>query len=291
MRPPAADGPASWPVRAISIGESELACVEAGTGDAVVFVHGTLGDYRSWFPQLQAFASHFRAISYSRRYHYPNPPPVGHSEYSAALHAEDLLALADGLGLERFHLVSSSYGSYVALLFARDHPDRVRSVVVGEPPMLAWLAELEGGADLAGEFTASKLRPAYAAVGRGETEEGIRLFIDGVNGKAGTFDRFPQSVRQAILDNAAEFELESRSDRLFPTFRCDDGQSIRAPALLLEGQRSPALFKRITDALETCLPSSERVTIAGASHAMNAARPRLYNQVVLDWLERITTGA
>jgi non-heme chloroperoxidase len=46
--------------------------IERGQGTPVVLVHGTLGDYRTWDGQLEAFSKGYQLISYSRRYHYPN---------------------------------------------------------------------------------------------------------------------------------------------------------------------------------------------------------------------------
>jgi pimeloyl-ACP methyl ester carboxylesterase len=254
-----------------------------------VFVHGTLGDYRSWLPQLGVFSEQFRVLSYSRRYHYPNAWDSGRDglDYSAALHANDLAALIDAVVGGPVHVVSASYGSYVALIHALSHPSQVRSLVVGEPPMLDWLAEMEGGEPLAREFVKRTLKPAYDALQSGQIEEGIREFIDGVHGVHGAFDRFTPKVRQALLDNGPEIQAESRSNRLFPPFGCNDAARIAIPILLLTGARSPALFRRITDELERCLPNAERVTIPAVSHAMNAARPRTYNEIVLRFLTRV----
>ena len=45
---------------------------EKGAGEPVVFVHGIPTDYRAWDSQLDSFSEHYRAMSYSRRYAYPN---------------------------------------------------------------------------------------------------------------------------------------------------------------------------------------------------------------------------
>jgi pimeloyl-ACP methyl ester carboxylesterase len=49
----------------------------------------------------------------------PNP------NATAETHAEDLQALADRLGFDRFGLVSGDVGAYVAQVFARKYPDRL----------------------------------------------------------------------------------------------------------------------------------------------------------------------
>ena len=49
-----------------------MAYVERGRGQPVIFVHGTLGDYRYWDSQMEPFAKRYRAIFYSRRCSVPN---------------------------------------------------------------------------------------------------------------------------------------------------------------------------------------------------------------------------
>jgi non-heme chloroperoxidase len=91
---------------AVEINGASLAYLEQGQGDAVVFVHGSLDDLRSWRLQIPAFGSHYRALAYSRRYHYPNAQPSGAFDYTAALHADDLAAFIGWLGPQPVHLVT-----------------------------------------------------------------------------------------------------------------------------------------------------------------------------------------
>src|SRR5215203_1090035 len=59
-------------IKRISANGTELAYVEAGKGEPVIFVHGGLQDYRMWAAHLPKFAGRYRAIAYSRRNHFPN---------------------------------------------------------------------------------------------------------------------------------------------------------------------------------------------------------------------------
>lgn len=66
--------------KTVFINGADLAYVEMGSGDPLVFIHGSVGDYRTFVPQFEAFAQHYRIVSYSRRFHPPNvwtdPDPV-----------------------------------------------------------------------------------------------------------------------------------------------------------------------------------------------------------------------
>ncbi len=269
----------------LNVNGVDLHYLEQGKGDPVVFVHGSLSDYRTWGLQMKPFARHYRVIVYSRRYHYPNVWTGDGSDYSAVLHSEDLAALIKGLKLGRVHLVASSYGAYTALFVARRYPELVRTLVLGEPPVIPLLKEVPGGDSVAAAFKASALEPARQALERGELEQGVKIFIDGVSGKK-SFDQLSPTIRAALLDNARAMKAETTAPKVYPNFSCEDARRINAPTLLVTGELSPRMFHLIADRLEQCLTKKERVMIHGASHAMHAARPQAYNEVVLSFLRK-----
>lgn len=104
---------------------------------------------------MGAFAETYRTISYSRRCHHPNRCSGDEAEYSAAVHADDLAAFIDGLGLESAHIVGNSYGAYTALFLAARHPRRVRALVLGEPPVFPLLEHHPEGRTLRDDFLAT----------------------------------------------------------------------------------------------------------------------------------------
>lgn len=108
----------------INLDGVELEYIHQGEGAPLILVHRTLGDFRSWKLQTKPFAQKYRTIAYSRRYHYPNRCTGEETDYSAALHAEDLAKFINGLDLESAHIVGNSYGAYTALLLAMGYPDR-----------------------------------------------------------------------------------------------------------------------------------------------------------------------
>jgi pimeloyl-ACP methyl ester carboxylesterase len=269
----------------INVNGAELTYIQQGEGVPVVLVHGSLGDFRAWGLQLEPFSQRYRVIAYSRRYHYPNAWTGDGSDYSTALHAADLAALITELGLGPAHIVAGSFGAYVALLVALRYPARVRALALVEPPLLPWLRNIPGGEPALAAFMTNAWEPARQAFARGELEQGIRLFFNGVLGP-GVFDQLPEPVRASLLDNAPEMKAETSATELFSTFSCEDAQRIKVPVLLLTGERSPKIFRLITDELARCLPRAERVMIPDASHAISADNPPAYNEAVLAFLAR-----
>lgn len=129
----------------VQVDGTQLEYIERGKGEPVVLVHGTLGDYRSWQLQMGLYSETYRTISYSRRYHHPNQCQGDETDYSAALHADDLASLITGLGLDSAYVVGNSYGAYTALLLAARHPQRVRGLVLGDPPVFPLLDHIPEG--------------------------------------------------------------------------------------------------------------------------------------------------
>ncbi len=59
-------------LKRMRVNGTELAYVEQGRGQPVVFVHGGFVDLTIWQQQVPAVAKQYRAIAYSRRYAWPN---------------------------------------------------------------------------------------------------------------------------------------------------------------------------------------------------------------------------
>lgn len=63
-------------------------------------------------------------------------------------------------------------------------------------------------------------------------------------------------------------------------------RSVKVPALLVPGERSPALFHPPTDRLAELLPHAERIEVLGASHLMHEENASAYNAAVQPLLAR-----
>ena len=95
----------------------------------VVFLHAATGSVRNWEHQIDAFVkAGYRFVAFDRR-------GWGRTVIDAAggqpgTSADDLIALMDRLGIDRFHLIGTAAGGFVALDCAVSFPGRVRSLVV-----------------------------------------------------------------------------------------------------------------------------------------------------------------
>lgn len=101
-------------------------------GLPVVFAHSLAGNSSQWKAQLEHLRPNRRAVAFDFRGH-GQSEPAKNGDYSIAGMAEDVAAVVDTLGLERFVLVGHSMGGGVALTYAGAHPDRVAALLLVDP--------------------------------------------------------------------------------------------------------------------------------------------------------------
>lgn len=280
----------------ININNTSLQYVEDGSGEPLVLVHGSASDYRTWHCQRDEFGQHFRTIAYSRRYHWPNEPISEGVDYSMTEHVDDLQALIHSLDAAPAHLVGHSYGAFLCLLLAIKEPRLVRTLVLAEPPVitlfvsdppkppeiLKLLLSRPRTAVSIIKFGAMGINPAAAAVRRNDMEEAMRLFGTAVLGRE-AFAQLSEARREQVRANLIKAEFLGSG---FAPVDAAQVRRVHTPTLLVNGQRSPALFHRLIDRLQELLPHSERTEIHRASHIMHEDNTPAYNAAVLSFLSR-----
>lgn len=280
-----------------------LAYLERGQGEPVVFVHGSASDLRTWHGQLEAMGATHRAIAYSRRYARPNDPIPERADDPMLPHVEDLVSFLGQLDAAPAHLVGHSWGGFVALLAAIQHPEVVRSLVLMEPPVLSLfvstpprpsellraLLRRPRTAIAIIRFGISAAEPAAKAYRRGDDALGFETFARGVLG-SDAFDRLSSERRAQAWDNVAVDKAQLLGEG-FPPLRDDEVRGVSAPTLLLHGERSPALFHRLSDRLEELLPNVHRVDVPHASHIMHEDNPQVVHEAIEEFLRDVAEGS
>ncbi len=273
-------------LKTVTVNGATFHYIEQGSGQAVVFVHGALGSYATWLGQIGPFSRQFRAVSYSRRYHDPNAWTGDGTDYTVSRHAEDLVALIEALGLAPAHAVGNSFGAYITLLAAIRRPELFSRIVLGEPSLLSWLKEIPGGQNEYDAYMTDTRLAARDAFRKGEMEEGVRLFVDGVIGSKGTFDRMPTAIQAGALRNAPELAAETAMPE--PEYHTEitlrQVEGLRVPVLLVKGENSPRMFHLIIDRLAQVAPGVKQATIPATSHNIYYGNPLEFNRVVLSFL-------
>jgi 3-oxoadipate enol-lactonase len=113
-------------------GASSAAAPTGSGGDAewIVLLNGVAMSIAHWKPIVNRLPGRFRCLLHDFRGQLLSPDAPGKpGAQRLEDHVEDLLALMDSVGVARAHLVGTSYGAEVAMLFAIAHPERTASLV------------------------------------------------------------------------------------------------------------------------------------------------------------------
>ncbi len=256
----------------IEIGGRQLYYVDQGEEgqQPIIFIHGGLDDYRCWQFQIDSFSKKYRAISYSRRFAYPNKW-IGNvvTDNTIEENAKDLAELIRKLDLAPAHLVGASYGAYIALYCASKNPELAKTMVLNEPPIMQFLARspIKEDVELLQRFRTRVQSPNQDASRVRDFRKAAQVAIDGIMEIESFFEKLPEEDKQYLIDNAKSLESELES-AMSTSFTTQDVKKITTiPTLLVKGELSPKYFLRILDILSENMPNNtEQIVIPNVSH-------------------------
>jgi pimeloyl-ACP methyl ester carboxylesterase len=113
-----------------SNGEVAIHYEVEGDGPPIVLHTGAAGDLNMWRSAgyVEGLAG-FQLVLMDHRGHGGSGRPTALSEHRIDRYVEDVLAVADAVGLDRFSFLGYSDGTAVGLALAARHPDRVDAVI------------------------------------------------------------------------------------------------------------------------------------------------------------------
>jgi pimeloyl-ACP methyl ester carboxylesterase len=245
---------------------------QMGEGPDLVLIHGVTGDLSSWYLQVMpALAKEYRVTAYDLRGH-------GHSEvtpsgYTSAHMAADLHGLLGALGIDHAHLVGYSFGGTVALHCAVLHPERVASLILGDPmiPALRSLVDLEHWPYLEAAKTNLKERDIYLPEEKWFDLEYAARQILHTQIFFGPRQGMKRNSRRLLrlLNNTSALKevLEVAGLTL------DRIPEVRQPVLAMYGEASPVL--QIALHLRDNMPNCRLVILEGLGHFFALSNPEL----------------
>jgi len=262
--------PSSFPTHVRQVAGTRVHHIEAGDGDVVLLIHGSLCDYRYWRWQVPAFSPHFRVVAPSLPGCWPE---AMQAEFSMEKHVQAVVELSAQLAQDRpLHLVGHSRGAQVALESALAMPGRVGRLVLADP-----------GFPFAGEPVQTSIHAQVAArLGAAPLDDVIGEFVDAVNGP-GTWRQTVSWFKDMVRANAWTLRPQLGDLR-----RAIDlgmlARTLDCPVLLVGGELSPPRYGSRIEALAKALPQARQAVVPRAAHGMNLANARYFNDIVLRFL-------
>lgn len=253
----------------VPVPDGTIQAEAVGSGSAILLLHGWTLDRRMWQPQAAGLSGKFRLIAIDRRgFGRSTSPPDLHRE------TEDILAVADAFGIDKFALVGMSQAGRVALRFALLHPERLTALVLQGTP-------LSGVAPDTGEDEAIPLQRYIEMVGAGALDDMKALWRD--HALMRTSDASAATLLHAILQDYEAQDLTRPGPAL--DVGLSDLAPLRTPALIITGEHDSPWRRKVADLLAQHLPNAERACVAGAGHLCNLCKPAVFNQLLSGFLQ------
>jgi len=237
---------------------------------------------------VRFFSGGYRCITYAARGYPPSAVPGDGAAYSQEQAVADAVAVLDGLGVGRAHVVGLSMGGFTALHLTLRHPDRVASAVVAgagygaqpdrqeafraECEAIATAFETEGAQRVAARYAVGPARVQLQNKNpRGWAEFAAALGEHSALGAALTM-RGVQAARPSL------YHLR------------DELAQVRTPVLLVAGDEDEGCLEPLL-MLKRTMGSSGLAILPRTGHTANLEEPDAFNGVVDRFLAAVERGA
>ncbi|HEV2661467.1 MAG TPA: alpha/beta hydrolase [Ktedonobacteraceae bacterium] len=261
----------------------------AGTGHPFVLVHGHLLDRRSWDDQFAVFAQKYRVIRYDQRGFGDSGLITKGESYSDR---QDLYALMQFLGIESAYLMGVSGGGALAIDFTLEHPEMVDALI----PVTAGVSGFRPSEEMMKEHPDvmrmyTDLEDAFEKHDMARAVEiSLALWTDGPG-------RLPGQAAPDVRERVREMTARNWN-------RPDGEAQAQTPPVPLE---PPAIGRLSTIGVPTLvilggwdvptpleqlaaeIPGAKKVIMAETAHHPFMEKPAEFNQIVLDFLESLTS--
>jgi proline iminopeptidase len=196
----------------VDIGDTQLHVVERGHGYPLLLLHGGPGlDHHTFADYLDPLADEHRLVFVDQRAQ-GRSAPADPATWTLRQMAADVVSLARALELPRYGVLGHSFGAFVALQWAIDHPGEPGPAIVSAGlPSSRYLERLQETLDA---FEPVELRGRVAASWAGEQGVGT-----------------PEQVA-ALLHDQMPFHFADPRDPRIAEFERRSADTVCAPAVL-----------------------------------------------------------
>jgi pimeloyl-ACP methyl ester carboxylesterase len=269
------------------------AFVHAGSGPALLLIHGIGDSSETWRELLPALAREYTVVAPDLLGHGRSDKP--RADYSVAAYANGMRDLLTVLGLERATVVGHSLGGGVAMQFAYQYPERCERLVVVSSggvsrevnPMLRLsslppahlvlpLLSLPFARHL-GRALFRTLEACGTNIGR-DTEDLLRLF-----------DALPDSISRHAFIRTLHAVVDWRGQVITMLDRCYLARGM--PTLLIWGDRDGVIPYEHARIAHQAMPGSRLETFHGAGHFPHHSDGRRFLEVLNDFLRSTEAAA
>jgi len=262
----------------VDVGDARLFYDEAGTGDALIMIHGGFLTKEMWDGHFERFAAKYRVVRYDARNH-----GLSRSGPVSFAHFEDLDKLMAHLKIEKAVIMGLSMGGYIAGDFALRHPEKVNGLILVAPGL--------SGYEFNDPDSIAYQKKFKEAAEGGDTEKIIEVFMQawmyGPGRQAEDLDpALREKVRGMARKTLATWNSKSKERAASPP-SIGRLKEIQAPTLCLVGDLDMPSILDIVRRIEKEVPRLEKAVIPGVAHMINLEKPAAFDRIVLEFLRKL----
>ena len=258
----------------------DMAYLEIGQGHPLICVHGTLGDFRTWYSVLGPLSKNHRVISVSLRHFFPEHWDAVGDDYRMAQHVADVIAFIEQITPRPVDLMGHSRGGHLSFRVAQQRPDLLRKLILAEPG-----GELDTTLDPAVVPGPSPLAARFAAaadkIAAGDIDGGLAFFMNALEGP-NAWARLPATPKQLLRDNAMTLIGQVNDKR--PPYSKADAEAIVTPTLFIGGGNTKGMLPHVLYTLAAHVKGSKTAIIPNTTHPMFEQAPQKFCEIVLEFL-------
>jgi pimeloyl-ACP methyl ester carboxylesterase len=261
------------------IGDVRIHYTETGEGAPLLLIMGYGMPGEAWLGSLP-FLQGFRAIYYDNRGTGRSEKPAG--PYTIAQMADDAAALLDHLHIERAHVYGVSMGGMIAQELALRHPAKIRSLVLG--------CTMCGGehAKVADWDVLEVLFEVIKGMGTMDPDTWVEKQLplifpkEWVDANPGIRDLLRMGAQ--LMPPTPPATAQNAMEGMFGWTTYDRLPQIKAPALILHGDKDVLIPVENAYLLAERIPNAQLYVVKGAGHGYPAQDPVTVHKVVTDFL-------
>ena len=277
--------------RLVDIGDTQLYVVEKGSGPHLLVFHGGPGlDHHMFGDYLDPLADDFHLILVDQRSQGRSARALP-STWSLRQMAADVSALARALGVGEYATLGHSYGAFVVLQHAVDHPGHAgRSIVSSGVPSSRFLRRVWENLAV---FEPESLRRQVTASWEGEKSartpgDAERLWHDQLPFQFGDpcdprIEEYERRTAGAV--HSAEVLRHFAADESYGGIEVEDRlHAVTQPVLVLAGRKDRTCAVEAAEATARGIPKARLVIFEESGHMTFAEENRAYLDAVRSFL-------
>jgi proline-specific peptidase len=279
----------------------ETWCRDVGPegGIPLLCLHGGPGSSHHYFEPLEALAEdRRRVVVYDQLGCGNSDRPDDPDLWTVELFVDEVGAVRDALGLDRIHLLGTSWGSMLGIEYALTQPPGLVSLTLNSPPTSSqtWQAEALRLRDQLPEDV-KRVLAKHEEAGTTDDPEYEAAEAEFWRRHICVIDPMPDCVRRGrAAKSRVVYEVLWGVSEWNPTGKLRDWDvrhrlpEIRVPTLVTSG-RYDECTPKLAEEAQRGIPGAERVLFEESSHMAFVEEPERFRAVLTDFLERAEAKA